>query len=410
MSDPDAGHRELSRRGLLGPDEGWSLSPVAAWLAIEGWQIGEPVALVNALMDRLDAARASVDRLRFVSGTLHPQVLAWGVVWSRDAGAQIITAGHGVELSDAYAGSPVQVVREENRAYRRRLDRKPGENENVVLRELYAAGMTDYYAAPMRFGTGAVNFLSLATAAAAGFTDDDLDRFEALSNLLAPLIEIIERRRMTLGLLDAFVGPRISARILDGQVKRGDGDRIEAAFWYSDLRGFTALSEALPAADLLQVLNDYYENCAAAAAARGGEILQFIGDAILIVFEIKRPQDEAQVCEDALDAAIDAFASIAVVNHRRRHAGMPEIEFGLGLHLGTVTHANVGSPTRLAFNVVGPAVNKTARIQARTKDVDTHLLLSAEFAALVKRHPLRSAGRFELRGVAGTHEVFTLQD
>jgi adenylate cyclase len=404
MSDPD--RRELSRRGLLGPEDGWSLAPVAAWLYIEGRRIVDPVALVNALMGRLDAAGASVDRLRFVSGTLHPQVLAWGAVWVRGTGAQIVTADHGVQLSDEYPGSPIQIVRGEDRAYRRRLDRRPAEDENVVLRRLHAAGMTDYYAVPMRFGSGAVNFLSLATAAPAGFSEADLDRFGALANLLAPQIEIIERRRMTLGLLDAFVGPRISARILDGQVKRGDGDRIEAAFWYSDLRGFTGLSESLPASELLQLLNDYFENCAAAAAARGGEILQFIGDAILIVFEIRRPEDEARVCEDALDAAIDAFAAIGVVNHRRRHAGLREIEFGLGLHLGMVTHANVGSPSRLAFNVVGPAVNKTARIQSLTKDAGVPLLLSEEFAAHIKR-PLRSLGRRDLRGVAGAHEVFT---
>ncbi len=157
---------------------------------------------------------------------------------------------------------------------------------------------------------------------------------------------------------------------------------------------------------MLHLLNDYFENCAAAAAARGGEILQFIGDAILIVFEIKRPEDETAVCNDALDAAIDAFASIAVVNHRRRHGGLPEIEFGLGLHLGMVTHANVGAPNRLAFNVVGPAVNKTARIQALSKEAGVPLLLSGEFAKRVRR-PLRSLGTFELRGVAGTHEVFT---
>src|SRR6185436_17270206 len=234
------------------------------------------------------------------------------------------------------------------------------------MHEMQGQGMTDYLAVPLVFGNGIVNVFTVATRAAAGFSDADLDRFEALANLLAPLIELIEARRMSLGLLDAFIGPRISARILEGQVKRGDGDRIEAAFWYSDLRGFTALSEALPAAELMQLLNDYFENCAAAAAARGGEILQFIGDAILIVFEIKRPEDQALVCDAALDAAIDAFAAMAVVNHRRRHAGLPQIEFGLGLHLGIVTHANVGSPSRLAFNVVGPAVNKTARIQSLT--------------------------------------------
>jgi adenylate cyclase len=219
-------------------------------------------------------------------------------------------------------------------------------------------------------------------------------------------VEIIHGRRLTLGLLNAFIGPRISERILAGQVKRGDGDRIHAAFWYSDLRRFTDLSETLPAQDLLDLLNTYFEHCAAAAASRGGEILQFIGDAILIVFEIRRPEDEAMVCEAALDAAVDAFDAIAVANHRRRRAGQPEIEFGLGLHVGTVTHANVGAPDRLAFNVVGPAVNKTARIQSLAKSTGTPLLLSEEFAAHVRR-PLREVGEFDLRGLAGRQRIYT---
>lgn len=364
------------------------------------------MALVNALMARLDAAGAPIDRLRFVSGTLHPQVLAWGAVWSREKGAQLVTADHGVEQTDAYPGSPIQLVRERGAPLRRRLVQPLAEDENMLLHELQAAGIKDYYAVPMKFSSGAANFLSLATARAAGFGDADLERFEALANLLAPLIQIIEGRRMTLGLLDTFVGPRIGERILRGQVKRGDGDRISAAFWYSDLRGFTALSEALPAEELLQLLNEYFECCAAAAAARGGEILQLIGDAVLIIFEIRGASDRQAVCEAALDAAIDAFNAAGVLNHRRRRAGQPAIQFGLGLHVGEVTHANVGSPDRLAFNVVGPAVNRTARIQARTKDADVPLLMSAEFAAEV-RQPAKSMGRFELRGVAGIHEVFT---
>ncbi|MBC7803397.1 MAG: adenylate/guanylate cyclase domain-containing protein [Candidatus Parcubacteria bacterium] len=367
------------------------------------------MALVNGLMAQLDQAGARIDRLRFVSGTLHPQLLAWGAVWSRDSDAQILTADRGVQISDAYLNSPIKIVREQNRIYRRRLEAGLREEDYSLLHELRAEGMTDYLALPMVFNSGTVNFLAFATTAPGGFTEAELERLGALANLLAPLIEIIEARRMTLGLLNTFLGPRIGARILEGQVKRGDGERIEAAFWYSDLRGFTRLSETLPPAELLQLLNEYFENCAAAAAPRGGEILQFIGDAILIVFEIRLPEDEPAVCEDALDAAVDAFAAIAVVNHRRRRAGAPEIEFGLGLHLGNVTHANVGAPDRLAFNVIGPAVNKTARIQARTKDAGTPLLVSAEFAALVKR-PLRSAGRFELRGVEGTHEVFSLAE
>lgn len=404
MTEPD--RRELSRRGLLGPDEGWSLAPVAAWLAIEGRRLTEPEALIEGLAARLEAAGARIDRVGVSTTTLHPQLVAWGCFWRRGAGTTFFRGMQGVQNTDAYVGSPLQFVRERQRAFRRRLDALDAERDHAFLHDMKAAGMADYAALPMVFGDGTVNVFTAATAVAGGFSDADLDRMDALANLLAPLVEIIEARRMALGLLDAFVGPRISERILKGQVRRGDGDRIEAAFWYSDLRGFTALSESLPAAQLLELLNQYFENCAAAAAARGGEILQFIGDAILIVFEIKRPQDEAVVCESALDAAIDAFDQVAVVNHRRRHAGLPEIEFGLGLHLGTVTHANVGAPNRLAFNVVGPAVNKTARLQGMTKEAGVPLLLSKEFAARVSR-PVRSIGHFDLRGVDGPQEMFT---
>ncbi len=96
-----------------------------------------------------------------------------------------------------------------------------------------------------------------------------------------------------------------------------------------------------------------------------------------------------------------------MVNHRRRRSAQPPIEFGLGLHLGTVTHANVGSPDRLSFNVVGPAVNMTARIQELTKETGVPLLMSAEFARRVRRK-LRSVGRYDLRGIGKSQEVFTL--
>jgi adenylate cyclase len=401
-------------KSLFGPEEGWSLAPVAAWLLSEGRRLTEPIALINGLAAQLDEAGAHVDRLRFASGTLHPQLLAWGAFWNRGSAAQMWEGRHGILETDAYLGSPAQAVREQHKPFRRRLQEQ-GEGalvegrDHVVLHEMRAEGMTDYYAVPLVYGNGQVSFFALATTSLRGFDDADLARFDALVNLVAPLIEILNGRRVTLGLLDAFVGPRISERILRGQVKRGDGDRIEAAFWYSDLRGFTRLSETLEPQRLLRLLNDYFEQCATAAAARGGEILQFIGDAILIVFEMRSPKEEPAVCEAALDAAIDAFASIAVVNHQRRRSSEPPIEFGLGLHVGSVTHANVGAPYRLAFNVVGPAVNKTARIEALTKEAGVPLLMSREFAARIAR-PLRSIGTFDLRGVAGTQELFALAE
>ncbi|MEO8858467.1 MAG: adenylate/guanylate cyclase domain-containing protein, partial [Burkholderiaceae bacterium] len=398
----------LNAETLFGPTEGWSLTPVGIWLLCEGRRIRDAAALLTELMARLDAAGARIDRLRITSRTLHPQLVALGGTWRRGVGVEIWNGQHGVQESEAYVGSPLQFVMQREEVFRKRLGSLDAK-DHPVLHELHAEGLTDYVAVPMVFSSGTSNAMMLATKAPQGFDEGDVERFVALANLLAPVIEILNLRRTTLGLLNTFVGHRISERILQGQVRRGDGDRIEAAFWYSDLRGFTALSETLPTDELLRLLNEYFEFCAAAAAARGGEILQFIGDAILIVFEIHHPEDEDKVCAAALDAAVDAFASIAVVNHRRRRAEQPLIEFGLGLHLGVVTHANVGAPDRLSFNVVGPAVNMTARIQDLTKKTGVPLLLSADFARHIRRK-MRSVGRFDLRGIGKSQELFTPVD
>src|SRR5262249_19025040 len=155
--------------------------------------------------------------------------------WSKKNGTGMFTGRHGTQNSDAYVGSPVQYVYENHRPFRKRLDTLL-ESDQLLRHELRADGIVDYSAMPLYLGSGEVNFMTVSTARPEGFTDEDLERFEALANLLAPLLEAIHARRMTLGLLNAFVGPRIGERILHGQVKRGDGDRIEAAFWYSDLR------------------------------------------------------------------------------------------------------------------------------------------------------------------------------
>lgn len=400
---------ERDRERLFGPARGWSLASVAIWLITDGRYIADPRLFTETLMARLDAVGARIDRLRISCSTLHPQLLAIGLSWTRAHGAQFWSGEHGVEQSEAYIGSPIQHVHVRGTVLHQRVAPVPTDAEHTIWAELRADGMRDYVALPLLFADRSINVMTVATADDNGFDDDDVARLLALSNLLAPHVELLVTQRTTLGLLNTFVGRRIGKRILQGQVKRGDGEQIAAAFWYSDLRGFTALSETLPTDQLLRLLNDYYEYCAAAASARGGEILQFIGDAILIVFEITDPARTGEVCDAALDAAIDAFDTIAVVNNRRRRARLPVVEFGLGLHVGTVTHANVGSPNRLAFNVVGPAVNRTARIQGMTKELHIPLLMSRTFARMVQL-PVASVGHHDLRGVAKAQELFRLKE
>lgn len=205
---------------FFGSTEGWSLEPVARWLLSEGRRIQNPLVLATELTAQLDAAGASIDRIRLTTTTLHPQVLAWGVFWDRDQGVRPWRENHGVQNRDAYIGSPNQYVRDNKVAYRKRLADPVTPDDHPTLDDLRREGMVDYYALPIVFGSGDANVMTLATQSPAGFSDADLEKFDILANLLAPLVELLSTRRMTLGLLDTFVGPRISEKIFRGQVKR----------------------------------------------------------------------------------------------------------------------------------------------------------------------------------------------
>src|SRR5215217_4301883 len=111
---------------------------------------------------------------------------------------------------------------------------------------------------------------------------------------------------------------------------------------------------------------------------QGGEVLKFIGDAMLAIFPIGA--DAARTCAAALNAAERAQSALADENRRRASAGRPRIDYGLALHVGDVMYGNIGSDTRLDFTVIGPAVNVTSRLQTLTKELRRQVLLSAPFA------------------------------
>lgn len=397
-----------SREKLLGPDEGWSLAPVAEWLLTEGQRADNGETLVAGLVARLNAAGFHFDRMRVSVETLHPQLIAWSVSWFRDQGTSIFLAPHGISLRDDFSGSPIQHIRAGGAEvrYRPALGLQPN-NQAAFMGDLVQEQISDYIALPMVFSNGTRNFISFGTKAQDGFSAADFEKLRALTLFLAPLFETLELRFLSKTLLETYVGPRTADKVLAGSIKRGDSEVIQAAIWYSDLRNFTGLTESLPPPKLIDLLNEYCEHVAAAAEPRGGEILQFIGDAILIVFAAEGQDALRVAAHNAVDAAIDAFNGLAVVNHRRQRRQEPAIRFGVGLHIGTVTHGNIGSPSRLAFNVVGGAVNRAARLEAQTKDFDTPLLFSSDLADLLT-YPNRKLGTVPMRGLAGVHTVHTL--
>jgi len=386
---------------------GWSVEPVIDWLLRDGRLNADPLALIDALAARLLAAGAPLWRLRLAFFTLHPQLAAWAYVWMRGRETSVEKIPYGVQQTDAYIGSPAQKMIDSGVPVRYRLDRLAREDHRLLHR-LAAEGGTDYALLPLRFSDGSLNVLAVTTDNASGFDERDLASFGALSHALAPVLEVGATRRLAETLLDTYLGHRTGGRVLGGQIHRGAAETIEAALWYSDLRRFTALSEALPSTEMLAMLNDYFESVAGAVGARGGEILRFIGDALLIVFPAGPQHALDAACRSAVDAALDAFERVESVNRARRAARLPEIRFGVGLNAGQVVYGNVGAPDRLDFTVIGPAVNRAARLESLTKELGVPLLMTAAVAATLER-PVRSLGLHRLRDLSEPVEVWRLK-
>lgn len=385
----------------------WRADPVAEWLLREGRLEADPLQMLAALGARLLAAGAPVWRLRLGFFTIHPQVAAWAYVWVRGREPHIERFPHGVRQSGAFMGSPAQRMMQSGAPVRFRLDNLQAADHRL-LHELAAGGGTDYAMLPLRFADGSLNVFAVATDDPAGFSAADMENFEQLSHALAAVLEAGVTHRIARTLLDTYVGHRTGSRILAGQIQRGAADTIPAALWYADLRDFTALTESLPAPRLLAMLNTYFELVAGAITPRGGEILRFMGDAMLVVFPADAERAPELACQAAVDAALDAFARLALVNSQRAEKGEPEIRFGVGLSAGEVVYGNVGAPDRLDFTVIGPAVNRAARLETLTKELGVPLLMTAEFAAQIGR-PARSLGSHRMRGLADPVEVCTLE-
>ena len=226
---------------------------------------------------------------------------------------------------------------------------------------------------------------------------------------LALAIKCASLARIAATLVETYLGRDAGRRVLAGRIERGVADRINTVLWFSDLRGYTRITDTAPPDQIIPLLNDYAEAVITAVHDAGGDVLKLIGDGTLAIFEASNP---GQACRCALQAAELAAARIAAVNAGRREAGLPVTKGYLALHAGEVLYGNIGSAERLDFTVVGPAVNEVARIAAMCRSVERDVLLSSAFVAAAldeDRRRLVSVGRYALRGVGKAQDLYTLE-
>jgi len=383
-------------------------APVIEWLIKEGRFTAHNMrATGDRLAEHILAAGIPVARAFFGVRTLHPQIAATAYIWQRGRGTERITASWDDTSSPEFLNAPSAYLRQSGEMARHRLDAPDESLDFQILRDLKRQGMTDYIALPMVFSDGRINPTSFQSDAPDGFTDEDVAALRDVIDVMAPIVETETAHRIARQVIQTYVGRRTGELVLSGAITRGSGETIDALIWYCDLREFTGLTDSLPNDQLLALLNDFFEIMAGVVMEAGGEVLKFIGDAMLAIWALDDAPDHsaAAQCAKALAAAQRAGALLEARNADRRSADVPPIRYGLALHLGAVHYGNIGAPDRLDFTVIGPAVNHAARLDELGARLGQPIIASASVAAALLGQ-LASLGMHELRGVTDAQEVF----
>jgi adenylate cyclase len=398
-----------------------SCTALAAWITEAGLAGKSETVLHGRFCAKAVAAGLPLARALVLVDTLHPIHEGRAFRWERGAEeTRLIEYGRTTEgeAADNWRRSPLyHLVQSGDTLLRQRLSTEEAD-AFLQWRELREAGMTDYVALVHRFAADKIIgemdcILShWVTDAAGGFREADVAALQRLVPSLALAMKCASLGRIAETLVETYLGRDAGRRVLKGRIGRGIADRIGAVLWFSDLRGYTRITDTAAPEHIIPLLNDYAEAVISAVHEAGGDVLKLIGDGTLALFQAADGEDgeRAPACGRALAAAGEARHRIAALNQRRDASGLATTDMYLGLHVGDIFYGNVGSKDRLDFTVVGPAVNEASRIAAMCRSVDQPILLSSAFAAAAgrERQRLISVGRFALRGVARPQELFTL--
>jgi adenylate cyclase len=382
--------------------------PLARWFVTEAYRIADTGQLIAAAGEQLVAAGIPLYRLAYFQLTLHPEFAGKAYTWRRGYGVEVSEATHGLMERSEYLDNPLPPVFEQRRTVRVRLE--AAEPQAPILKQLKQDGATDYVALPLLFTTGHVDALSVVSDRPGGFSAIDLDRMFQLQFAFTRIVETHSLRDTATNLLDAYVGRAAGQRILAGEVKRGDGQTIEAVLWYCDLRGFTRASDRLPRDAIIGLLNDYFSIMGGAVTNAGGEILKFMGDGMLAMLPIASPAERSAPAARATEAAVAAFRMIAALNLMRTTVDEPAVRFGLALHVGEVMFGNIGASARLDFTVIGPAVNHAARLEKLCGQLDRPIVVSQALAALLPERDVVLLGHHLLKDIDEPQPVYSLSN
>ncbi len=393
------------------------LSTVLGWL-VESAVIEESYGCVfDELCGRLRDIGLPLLRGNLGMNTLHPLVESVGLMWVHGKGLTVDGYEHGSNSGEPWLRSPLHwMLSNDLDELRQDLTIVEVRDRFPIFADLVELGGTDYLALATAFSTensanGIRNGIvtSWVSDSPGGFDEEHIEALRRLQPYLALVAKLSQQQNTAANVVSAFLGKEVGKRVLKGQIQLGDVERIPAVIWLCDLRNSTAMAEQASATDYLKTLNTYFSCTAGAVVEHDGEILHFLGDAVLAIFPVTQYVTRSMAAQKALLASRDARTRLNILNQQRLENEQGALEFGLALHVGEVLYGNIGIHDRIEFSVVGRSVNEVSRLESLTKEVGEPLLVSKAFKCLVDQ-PWRNLGTFEAKGVNDGLEVYAPHD
>lgn len=233
------------------------------------------------------------------------------------------------------------------------------------------------------------------------------DEIGGLAQSLNSMAEGLRDRQQMKDAFGRMVDPKVRDHLMQGHAQLG-GEVREVTLLFSDLQGFTSLSEKMRPTDVVHFLNRYFEAMNEAILEEQGVVNKYIGDAIMVVFGA--PIDLVEHADAAVRAAIKMRQAQKKLNQEFKAEGLPEVYTRIGIHSGEVLAGNIGSSSRMEYTLIGDTVNIASRLEQLGKETGEAILVSGQTLNLLKSNQnlLKSLGDIQLRGRSGAVQVFAL--
>lgn len=376
--------------------------PTVDWVMREAWLCKSPEELTAALARKFLHDGIAISRLSIMIWSLHPMIAGKNYIWTKeDDSVRAVSASYDIHTSPAFINSPLRLVSNGLGGVRQRLDGSPIEFDFPIIGDLKDQGASDYVAMPLPFSNGQINVMTLTCDHPKGFTTPNLGLVFECSSVISRYFEVFTLQENAQSLLETYLGKRTGARVLGGEIRRGDGDDIQAAILFCDLRNSTSLEEKLGREAYVTLLNQFFEATTEIINQRDGEVLKFIGDAVLAIYPAG--DDKNLACAKALESAQEIVSHLSTETIGEAD---DKIDCSIGIAFGDVTYGNVGSLERLDFTVIGRAANIAARLGDYGKTVGHRIVATDDIASWHERAV--SLGDVTLHNVAEPVPTFAL--